>query len=60
MSTFSIARDLLLVVLLGQLIANYLFAALYPEDFGRWLQKIDTGRFEMIDCDCTGEWAEEP
>ena len=25
----------------------------FPTDFGRWLQKIDNGRFEMIDCDCT-------
>jgi hypothetical protein len=25
----------------------------FPTEFGRWLQKIDTGRFEMLDCDCT-------
>jgi hypothetical protein len=24
-----------------------------PEDFGRWLQKIDNGRYEHVDCDCT-------
>ena len=32
----------------------FMIAAIsFPEDFGRWLQKIDTGRFEMLDCDCT-------
>ena len=25
----------------------------YPDAVGRWLQKIDTARYEMIDCDCT-------
>lgn len=25
----------------------------FPTEFGRWLQQIDNGRFEMIDCDCT-------
>lgn len=35
-------------------IAAILLAAIVmPTNFGRWLQKIDTGRFEMIDCDCT-------
>lgn len=50
---FAAARDLLLVFLLGQAIAGWIWAMTSPESFGRWLQKIDTGRFEMIDCDCT-------
>jgi hypothetical protein len=25
----------------------------FPTEFGRWLQKIDNGRFEHLDCDCT-------
>lgn len=47
------ARDLLLVFICGQVLVAWSWAVLAPEDFGRWLQKIDTGRFEMIDCDCT-------
>lgn len=53
MNPFSAARDLFIVVVLAQVVIFHLFAVFAPEDFGRWLQKIDTGRFEMIDCDCT-------
>jgi hypothetical protein len=53
MNVFSGARDLLLVVILGQVIAWGFFAFLDPVGFGRWLQQIDTGRYEHIDCDCT-------
>lgn len=34
-------------------------AVSFPESFGRWLQQIDTGRFEHIDCDCTESLEEE-
>lgn len=30
----------------------------FPTSYGKWLQKIDNGRFEMIDCDCTAEAAD--
>lgn len=30
----------------------------FPTEFGRWLQKIDTGRFEYLDCDCMPEIAD--
>jgi hypothetical protein len=53
MNVFAKARDLFLVVILGQVIAFQTFAVFAPVEFGRWLQKIDTGRFEFIDCDCT-------
>jgi hypothetical protein len=28
-------------------------ATFAPTAFGGWLQKIDNGRFEYLDCDCT-------
>lgn len=30
----------------------------FPTEFGRWLQLIDNGRFEFVDCDCTDEIAD--
>lgn len=47
------ARDLMLVLLIGQVLSAWVWSMTNPEAFGRWLQKIDNGRFEMIDCDCT-------
>ena len=52
-SPFAAARDLLLVFIFGQILGIGGLALLAPEDFGRWLQKIDNGRFEHLDCDCT-------
>lgn len=47
------ARDLLLVIIFGQVIAAWGWATWYPVSFGQWLQQIDNGRFEYLDCDCT-------
>lgn len=53
MNIWTHARDLLLALILVQVMGIVATAVFAPTEFGRWLQKIDTGRFEMIDCDCT-------
>lgn len=44
-----------ILALMTSVILLWLFVTVvgYPETVGRWLQKIDTARYEMIDCDCT-------
>ena len=46
-------RELVLIQILIIMVGMALVALFAPVTFGQWLQKIDTGRFEMIDCDCT-------
>lgn len=45
--------EVLKTFILALLLSLLLVAALAPESFGRWLQKIDTGRVEFVDCDCS-------
>lgn len=53
MKTLSVMRDLLLVVILIQVLTFFFWSVFAPGDYGRWLQRIDNGRFEMLECDCT-------
>lgn len=53
MRNLQMIRELLIVATLSVVLATVASARFAPESFGRWLQQIDTGRFEMIDCDCT-------
>ena len=46
-------RELVLIQILIIMVGMALVAVFAPVTFGQWLQKIDTGRFEMLDCDCT-------
>lgn len=45
--------EVLKTFILGLLLSLLIVAAFLPESFGRWLQKIDTGRYEFVDCDCS-------
>jgi hypothetical protein len=45
--------QILVTLILIQVFALTMTAMVAPEKYGEWLQRIDTGRFEMIDCDCT-------
>lgn len=53
MNALRFVRELLLVAILSAVAVLLIGAILAPELYGRWLQKIDTARFEMLDCDCT-------
>ena len=53
MDTARILRDVSIAVLMALVVMLLLWARWYPEEYGRWLQEIDTARFEMLDCDCT-------
>jgi hypothetical protein len=53
MRELQLVRELLTIAILSALLGTIGSASLAPESFGRWLQKIDTGRFEYLDCDCT-------
>ena len=53
MDTAGILRDVSIAVLMTLVVMLLLWARWYPEDYGRWLQQIDNGRFEMLECDCT-------
>lgn len=52
MNVIQMMRDLCTAVLVT-LVVMLLWARWYPDEYGRWLQQIDTARFEMLDCDCT-------
>lgn len=53
MTELKMVRELILIAILATLLGGMWCAVFSPESYGRWLQKIDTARFEMIDCDCT-------
>lgn len=59
MDSARILRDISIAVLMTLVVMLLLWARWNPEEYGRWLQQIDNGRYEMLDCDCTGEWTEE-
>lgn len=45
--------QLLITLILIQVFALTMTAMVAPEKYGEWLQRIDNGRFQMLDCDCT-------
>jgi hypothetical protein len=51
---FEISRAVIYAVILGSLIATLIM----PSGFGQWLQQIDNGRFEYMDCHVSTEWEE--
>jgi hypothetical protein len=53
MNPWTRTRDLLLTLILIQVFGILTTAVVAPTKFGQWMQKIDTGRFEYLDCDCT-------
>jgi hypothetical protein len=59
MDTARVLRDVSIAVLMTMVVMLLLWARWNPEEYGRWLQAVDTARYEHLDCDCTGEWAEE-
>lgn len=53
MNVIQMMRDLCTALLVTLVAMLLLWARWYPDEYGRWLQQIDTARFEMMDCDCT-------
>lgn len=53
MNVIQMMRDLCIALLVTLVAMLLLWARWYPDEYGRWLQQIDTARFEMLDCDCT-------
>jgi hypothetical protein len=53
MNVFADIRDMLISFVLLFAIICAIVAVEDPRGFGVWLQKIDQGRYEYIDCDCT-------
>ena len=49
-NVFAEIRD---IVVTSVLLFVFFAVVGYPETVGRWLQAIDTARYEVIDCDCT-------
>lgn len=53
MHDLKIIRELILIAILAAVFGVMLAAAFAPEKYGKWLQRIDNGRFVHLDCDCT-------
>lgn len=53
MNIAQLVRDFSIAILAMLVVMLLLWARWYPAEYGRWLQQIDTARFEMLDCDCT-------
>jgi hypothetical protein len=53
MNVFADIRDMLLSFFLLFTIVLLIIALEDPTGFGKWLAKIDAGRYEFVDCDCT-------
>lgn len=60
MTVARIIRDICTALLVTMVVMMMLWARWNPEEYGRWLQAVDTARYEHLDCDCTGEWSEDP
>lgn len=53
MRELQMIRELLVIAIFSAVFAAMMVAAFAPYAFGKWLQKIDNGRYEYLDCDCT-------
>lgn len=42
-------RDALIVSILLVVVTHLVWSAVYPNAYGKWLQKIDDGRYEFLD-----------
>jgi hypothetical protein len=53
MNELKIVTELMKIAILSAVVGMTVVAVFVPDHFGYWLQRIDTARFELIDCDCT-------
>lgn len=53
MRELQMIRELLVIAILSAVFGAMAVSVFAPEQFGKWLQKIDNGRYEYVDCDCT-------
>lgn len=53
MRDLQIVKELLKIAILSMVVAAAIFAAIHPSKLGKWLQTLDTARYEYLDCDCT-------
>lgn len=55
MRKLQMIRELLIIAILSAVFVVMLAAGFFPYHYGKWLQMIDNGRYEYLDCDCTEE-----
>lgn len=53
MRELQLIRELLIIAILSALFGAMTVAVIAPGKFGKWLQQLDNGRYEYLDCDCT-------